>query len=359
MFRQPGKRHNPPGSLSPEPRKPNFEMPSRIHSTRYFLPPTTYTNADFFAEFPELKGSSIEKTGVKSRQVAQKNEVSSDFALAAAELLIAEEGIDRSTIDFILYNSADLDYYTPATSCVLQGKLGLPVTCGAMDIVNGCSSFVYALGMASGIIETMGANNVLLLTSSVLTKFIHPRDKGNRFLFGDGAAATLITRSETPQIGPFVYGTDGAGYEKIIIRDGFARFPLSETSFVERTDEYGNTTSDACFAMDGTAIFLFSNRRVPVLIDGLLAKAALTKNDIDLFIFHQPNVFLNEHLRHKMGIPPERFFHCMENFGNTVQSTIPIAIREAQLAGKLKPGMRVLFAGFGTGLSWAATIARF
>lgn len=334
-------------------------MPAQIHSTRYFLPKTVYSNADFFAEFPELKGSSIEKTGVKTRRIAQKSEVSSDMALAAAELLIKEEGIDKNTIDFILYNSADLDYYTPATACVIQGKLGLPTTCGAMDIVNGCSSFVYALGMASGIIETMGAKNVLLLTSSVLTKYIHPKDKGNRFLFGDGAAATLIMHSDEQMIGPFVYGTDGASYEKIIIKDGFARFPLSETSFVDRTDEYGNTVNDASFDMNGTAIFLFSSKRVPVMIDELLKKASLSKDEIDLFIFHQPNAFLNEHLRHKMGILPERFFHCMENFGNTVQSTIPIAIREAQVAGKLKPGMRVVFAGFGTGLSWAATIAKF
>jgi 3-oxoacyl-[acyl-carrier-protein] synthase-3 len=334
-------------------------MPARIHSTRYFLPKTTFTNADFFAQFPELQGSSIIKTGVKSRQIAQKHEISSDFALAAAELLIQEEGIDRQEIDFVLYNSADLDYYTPATSCVLQGKLGLRNSCGAMDIVNGCSSFVYGTGLAAGIIDTMGASKVLLLTSSVLTKYIHPKDKANRFLFGDGAAATLISRSDTQHLGPYVYGTNGKDYEKIIIRDGSARAPLSDNSLVERTDEYGNVTSDASFAMDGTAIFLFSNRTVPPMIDELLAKASLTKNDIDLFIFHQPNVFLNEHLRNKMGIPEERFFHCMENFGNTVQSTIPIAIREAQVQGRLKPGMKTVLAGFGTGLSWAATIAQF
>jgi 3-oxoacyl-[acyl-carrier-protein] synthase-3 len=228
-----------------------------------------------------------------------------------------------------------------------------------MDIVNGCSSYVYCLGIASGIIDTMGARNVLLLNSSTLTRFIHPKDKANRFLFGDAAAATLITRSEESMIGPYVYGTDGKSYEKIIIRDGFARFPLTESSMLDRTDSYGNVTNDASFEMDGTAIFLFSNRTVPPMIEELLSKAKLVKEDIDLFIFHQPNVFLNEHLRKKMGIAPDRFFHCMENFGNTVQSTIPIAIREAQLAGKLKPGMRVLFAGFGTGLSWSATIARF
>jgi|ERR1044071_6223802 3-oxoacyl-[acyl-carrier-protein] synthase-3 len=334
-------------------------MPCRIKAVRYALPPTVYTNADYFAEFPDMVGSSIEKTGVKIRHIAQKTEVSSDLALLAAENLLREENIEASSIDFLLYNSADLDFYTPATACVVHGKLGLRSDCGAMDIVNGCSSFVYGLGMASGIIETMGARNVLLLTSSFLTRYIHKGDKANRFLFGDGAAATFITRAEQPMIGPFSYGTDGKSYEKIIIRDGFARFPLSETSYADRIDQYGNVTNDASFDMDGTSIFLFSNRVVPPLIKDVLQKASLEKNDIDLFIFHQPNVFLNEHLRKKMDIPEARFFHCMENFGNTVQSTIPIAIREAQLQGKLKPGMTVLLAGFGTGLSWAATIVRF
>lgn len=334
-------------------------MPARIQAIRYALPPTIYTNADYFSEFPDMVGSSIEKTGVKERHIAQKDEVSSDLALLAATKLIEEEGINPQEIDFILYNSADLDFYTPATSCVIQGKLGLRNDCGAMDLVNGCSSFVYSLGIASGIMETMGARNVLLLTSSFLTRYIHKGDKANRFIFGDGAAATFITKSEEQKIGPFVYGTDGKSYQRIIIKDGFARYPLNENSLIERTDAYGNVTNDASFEMDGTSIFLFSNRVVPPMISDLLVKSDLQQSDIDLFIFHQANVFLNEHLRKKMNIPEERFFHCMANFGNTVQSTIPIAIREAQVAGKLKPGMTAVLAGFGTGLSWAATMARF
>lgn len=333
-------------------------MPARLHSVRYALPQKIYSNADYFAEFPEMAGSSIEKTGVKERHIAQAGEVSSDLAVSAALKLIEEERIKREDIDFILYNSADLDYYTPATSCVIQGKLGLRSDCGAMDLVNGCSSFVYSLGIAGGIIETMCARNVLLLTSSFLTRYIHAKDKANRFLFGDGAAATFIVKSDTNSIGPFVYGTDGKSCEKIIIRDGFARNPISESSYTERSDEYGNVTSDACFFMDGTSIFLFSNRVVPPMIEELLQKSGLKKNDIDLFIFHQANEYLNEHLRKKLDISPDRFFHCMQ-YGNTVQSTIPIAIREAQLAGKLKPGMTTVLAGFGTGLSWAAAIARF
>ncbi len=334
-------------------------MPCKIHSTRYSLPRTPFTNDDFFAEFPELRGSSIEKTGVKKRFIAHKDEISADLALSAASTLLNEGKIDPSTIDFLIYNSADLDYYTPSTSCVLHGKLDLGSQCGTMDLVNGCSSYVYCLGIAAGIIETMGARNVLILNSSTLTKFIHSGDKANRFLFGDGAAATLITRSNESAIGPFVYGTDGKNYEKIIIKDGFARYPISEQSLVNRIDPYGNITNDASFDMDGTAIFLFSVRTVPGMITELLERAKLSLNEIDLFIFHQPNVFLNEHLRKKIGISEERFFHCMENFGNTVQSTIPIAIREAQNCGKLKSGMRVVLAGFGTGLSWSSTIVRF
>jgi 3-oxoacyl-[acyl-carrier-protein] synthase III len=334
-------------------------MGARIKAVRYALPPKVYTNTDYFAEFPDMKGSSIQKTGVRERHIAQPGEVSSDLALEAARKLIEEEGINPDEIDFVLYNSADLDYYTPSTSCVIQGKLGLRNNCGAMDLVNGCSSYVYSLGIAAGIMETMGARNVLLLTSSFLTRYIHRGDKANRFLFGDAASASLISYNETPQIGPFVYGTDGKSYERIIIKDGFARFPAIEQSRADRQDEFGNVTNDASFAMDGPAIFLFSNRVVPPMIEELLVKSGKRKEEIDLFIFHQPNMYLNEHLRKKIGIPEDRFFHCMENFGNTVQSTIPIAIREAQLAGKLQAGMTVVFAGFGTGLSWAACVVRF
>jgi 3-oxoacyl-[acyl-carrier-protein] synthase-3 len=334
-------------------------MPVTICGASYHQPKKIYSNQDFFKEFPESIGASLEKTGVVSRAVADKSEVSSDLALAAAEKLIEQENIDRSRIGLLVYCSADFDYYTPATACVLHGKLDLPSSCGAMDLTLGCSAYIYALSAIKGMMETNGIENALLLTASTLTRLIHPKDRSNRFLFGDAGSATLISNKQEGSIGPFVFGTDGKGFEKIMVRDGYLRHPYTNASWIDRKDEFGNVTNDGSFFMDGLNVFLFSVRVVPKMIAEVLAKASMKQDEIDLFIFHQPNVFLNETLRKKMNIPEEKFVHCMDKFGNTVQATIPIAISESIRNGRLKPGMNVLLAGFGVGLSWAATIVRF
>ncbi len=334
-------------------------MPSKILATNYHLPKKIYSNQDFFEEFPDSIGKSLEKTGVLQRSIAEKGEVSSDFALAAAEKLIEENKIDKSTIDLLVYCSYDHDYYTPSTACVIHGKLDLPKSCAAFDLGLGCSGYVYSLAVINGLMETTGMRNALLLTSSSLTRFFHMDDKPDKFIFGDAGSASLISNHPSGGIGPFVFGTDGKGYDKIIVKDGFMRAPISETSFVDEKDEFGNHSNPASFKMDGVSVFLFSVRVVPPMIRELLEKASMSIDDIDLFIFHQPNVYLNETLRKKIGIPVEKFVHCMDLFGNTVQATIPIAINESIKNGRLKPGMKVVLAGFGVGLSWAGTIAKF
>lgn len=335
-------------------------MPAFINAISYHLPERIVTNEEFYTRFPAGKGSGLDKIGVSERHIVGENETASDLAVQAAEKLFAEQGIDRSTIDFVLFCAQEFDYYTPTTACVIQQRLGLPRNCGALDYNLGCSGFAYGLGVAKGLIEGMGAKNVLLLTASTLTKTFHPGDRSSHFIFGDGAAATLITRSDDARdIGPFVYGSDGQRFEKIIVRDGGARNALSETSHDAITDEFGNTTSRDTFYMDGTGVLLFTLKTVPAMVNETLAKAGLGVNEIDLFVFHQANCYMNEMLRKKLGIPEEKFVHCMDHFGNTVSSTIPIALYESRKNGRLKPGMRVLVAGFGTGLSWACTIVRF
>jgi 3-oxoacyl-[acyl-carrier-protein] synthase-3 len=334
-------------------------MASTISAISYYLPEKIYSNENFFHDFPEAKQASMEKIGVKKRHIVAPGQTASDLAFEAAEKLFAEHNIDRSQIDFLLVSILEHDYYTPSTACVLHGKLGLKKQCGALDFDLGCSAYVYGLGLADGVMKSMGAKNVLLLTTSVLTHTFHEKDRSSHFVFGDAGAATLLTVSEKENLGPFVFGTDGSGYEKIIVQDGGARNPLTENSSQEIADEFGNVTSRDTFSMDGLGVFYFSMRTVPSMIEELLGKSGMTMNDIDLFIFHQPNVFLNETLRKKLGIPAEKFVHCMEETGNTVASTIPIAIYESRKNGRLKPGMKVLLAGFGVGLSWSATIARF
>lgn len=330
-----------------------------IEAISYYLPEAIYSNEDFFLDFPEAKDSNLEKVGVLKRHIVGAGQTASDLAVLAAEKLFSEHSIDRNEIDFILLAFMGPDYYMPSSSGIVHARLGLRNNCGAMDVEIGCSAFGYALGVAAGLIEAAGVKKILVLTSSTLTNTIHPKDRGSRFVFGDGAAATLITAGGEGKLGPFGFGNNGEGFDKIIVRDGGQRNPLSPQSYVERTDEYGKVICDANYFMDGLGVFQFSIKWVPGFVAELLEKANLQKEDIDLYVFHQPNVVLNETLRKKIGIPEEKFVHCIAEMGNTVQSTIPIALYECIKNGRLKRGMRVLTAGFGVGLSWSGAIIRY
>jgi 3-oxoacyl-[acyl-carrier-protein] synthase III len=330
-----------------------------IKAISYFLPEKIFSNDEFFESFPDTipQKDNYARIGVKERRVVDQNVTATDLGVSASLLLFSEHSVDPGDIDFILFCALEFDYQLPSSSCIIQQKLGLKTNCGATDFNLGCSGYVYGLAMAKGLIESAGLKNILLITSSTLTKTIHKNDKSSRFVFGDGAAATLISARENEKgMGSFVFGTDGKRADKIIIRDGAARHPISESSYIEHSDEYGNVTTNANFYMEGTSVFLFGLKTVPAMISELLEKEKLNIDEIDLFIFHQANLFLIDTIRTKMKIPEEKVFNYMESIGNTVAATIPIALCEAIKEGKAKPGQRILLAGFGVGLSWAATI---
>ncbi len=332
-------------------------MKASVKAISYYLPEKIYSNEDFFTEFPEALANkdNLLKIGVKKRHIIHPDELASDIAVKAAEKLFAEHKIKPEEIDFLLFCAQEFDYYTPSSACVIQERLHLPTTCGALDYNLGCSGFVYGLSLAKGLIESSGLKNILLLTSSTLTKKFHLKDRSARFVFGDGAAATLISAGENKGIGEFIFGTDGTGKNKIIVKDGGARNPLTVSSAKENTDEFGNTSDDASFFMNGTGVFTFGLKTVPKIINDLLIKENKTIEEIDLFIFHQANLFLIDNIRKKLELPEQKVFNYMENTGNTVSSSIPIALHEALKCGRAKKGDTVLLAGFGVGLSWAAT----
>lgn len=332
-------------------------MPCKIEHISYYLPSGTFTNDDFFEVFPELKiNENLKKIGVEQRVVSAKDELASDMGIKAAQKLFQETGILPNQIDFLIYSSLDLDYYTPATSIYIHKQLGLSDSCGTLDTTHGCSAFVYALMIAKGMIEASGFKNVLLVNAYTLTKTLHPKDKASRFVFGDAATATLLTHSDKICIGQCVVGTESAGMEKIILRDGGQRNPLNENSYNEVGDEYGNITANANLFMDGTGVFLFSIRRVPLVVKQTLEKNNLVLDDIDVFIFHQANLYMIGAIAKKIGIPPEKIFNNMQKIGNTVGCTIPIALAQATHQGKIKTGNKVMIVGFGVGLSWSATV---
>ena len=328
-------------------------MDAYINAIAYYLPEKVVTNEQLVEEFPEWSVEKIaKKVGINERHIAAEDETAGDMAFKAAEKLIVENNVDNGTIDFVLLCTQSPDYFLPSTSCIIQSRLGLPTKCGAFDFNLGCSGYEYGLAVAKGLIMSGVAKNILLLTAETYNKHIHPKDKGNRTIFGDGASATLISTEGFAKIGEFVLGSDGSGYDRLIHKTGAMRHYQPLNDFHE--DENGTPLSSDHLFMDGKAIFDFTSDIVPPMIDETLKKNNLTSDDVDLYVFHQANKYMINYLRKLMEIDKDKFYVFMETVGNTVSSTIPIALCEAQKEGCLHGN--VILAGFGVGLSYGATI---
>jgi 3-oxoacyl-[acyl-carrier-protein] synthase-3 len=333
-------------------------MGAFIKGISYYLPQQELSNEELAALFPEWGVEKIAaKIGIDTRHIAADDEFASDMAIAAANKLFADHNIQPSEIDFILYCTQSPDYFLPTTACIIQDKLNIPVKAGALDFNLGCSGYVYGLALAKGLISAGIAQNILLLTAETYSKFIHKNDKGNRTIFGDGATATQISTSGYAKIGEFVLGTNGAGAENLIVKQGGIRHPAKKTNPV--SDEYGNESSDSNLYMNGPEIFSFTSEEIPPLIEETLLKNEVLKTEISQFIFHQANQYMLTHLRKKLDIAPENFYINMGQFANTVSSTIPIAMAEALKEKDTAAGTKWLLAGFGVGYSWGATVITF
>ena len=331
-------------------------MSAYLKAISYYLPEKIITNEDLAKEFPEWTADKITvKIGVTERHVVTDKETAVDLAINAAEKLFLEHKIDRKSIDFILFCTQSPDYFLPASACIIQDKLNIPTSCGALDFNQGCSGFVFGLSVAKGLVVAGIASNVLLLTSETYTKHIHPKDKSNRTIFGDAAAATLISTEGFAEIGNFDFGTDGSGAKNLIVKTGGMRykFPVDDITY----DNDGNPLSSDYLYMNGGEIFNFTADAVPVLVNNVLKNNDLADNDISLYVFHQANKYMINYLRKLIGIDKDKFYIYMSKVGNTVSSTIPIALYEANKENLLTGN--VLIAGFGVGYSWGGTILSF
>jgi len=329
-----------------------------IKGISYYLPEKVLTNEDLIMEFPEWSVEKVTaKIGISQRHIAGENETASDMAVIAGANLINEYKIDKESIDFVLLCTQSPDYFLPASSCLIQERLGLRTNIGALDFNQGCSGFIYGLSLAKGLICAGIASNVLLLTSETYSKHIHLKDKGNRTIFGDAAAATLVSTTGFSEIGEFSLGTDGRGAGNLIVETGGLR--SKDMKNILEWDENGNPLSPDNLYMNGSEIFNFTIDTVPQLIKDTLSKNGLSHEEIDLFVLHQANKFILEFLRKKLKIDQEKFFYFLENVGNTVSSTIPIALKEAINEGQISEGRNCLIAGFGVGYSWGGTVLKF
>jgi 3-oxoacyl-[acyl-carrier-protein] synthase-3 len=325
------------------------------------LPEGKLTNIELAECFDDWTEEKIfKKVGIKERRVAEKDEFVSDLAEKAAKKLFNRNDIDPSSIDFIILCTQSPDYLIPTTACILQDKLNIPTTSGALDFNLGCSGFVYGISLAKSLLYDGTANNVLLIMSETYTKHINFNDKSTRTIFGDGAAAILLKNdSEKPKIGKFIFGTDGKGAENLIIHSSGMKLKKSESSKKDVTDKYGNTRTMENLYMNGPKVFEFVMEYIPPVVLNILEKNDMKMDEVDLFVFHQASAYMLEKLRRKIKIPKEKFFVCLENFGNTVSASIPIALKEAEISGKLIKGQKVMILGFGVGYSWAGTIIEY
>lgn len=321
-------------------------MEAFIKHISYYLPSNKVSNEDIVSQFPEWDSEKIiQKIGVKNRNISSADQYTSDMATEAVNALCIEHKIDKADIDYLIVCTQSPDYFLPTTACIVQNKAGLSTNCAAIDINQGCSGYIYGLSLAKGLIVSKIAKNVVLVTAEMYSKHIHKMDKGNRSIFGDAASATLISDEGMYRIGAFSLGSDGSGFENLIVKNGAMR--------TQKTLD-NSEPNDNNLYMNGPEIFNFTAKAVPELISKTLEKNNESLESIDQFIFHQANTFMLEYLRKKINIAKDKFLIDMENYGNTVSSTIPIALKNR--TDKSLEDNKILLAGFGVGYSWGALV---
>lgn len=328
--------------------KHELNKQAHITAMTYILPTNIEDNTD-----RRLR----RKTGIVHRHICPDDMTAADMAQKAAERLFASE-VRRDNIDYILFCTQSPDYPVPTTACVLQHKLQIPQSAGALDFNLGCSGYIYGLGLAKGLIETGQAGHVLLLTAETYSKYIHPEDHATRSVFGDAATATLIEEVEDTIDGihSFVYGTDGGGAEQLIVPVGGMRHRFVETKETISEDEHGNRRTNRNVYMDGPAIVNFALEVVPKTVDEILKKSALQREDIDYYVFHQANHFMLSYLRQKCGLLECPYWEDVSEYGNTVSNSIPIALTDLLRKEPRKRFENVMLVGFGVGLSWGGCL---
>ena len=328
-----------------------------IKAISYYLPEKIVTNEELVEEFPEWSVEKVAaKVGVDSRHLAAPDETAGDMAEKAARKLFAEYDISPKSIDFVMLCTQSPDYFLPSTACILQDRLGIPTSAGAFDYNLGCSGCIYGMAMAKGLITAGIAKNILLLTAETYNKYLHPSDKSNRSIFGDGAAACLISTEGFAEIGEFVLGTDGSGYKHLIVKTGASR--KKEKTGVESIDDDGHIRREDYLYMDGSAIFNFTLDAVPAMMKQVLEKNNLEKDQIDYYVFHQANKFMLNTIRKVCVLPKDKFYINLAETGNTVSSTVLIGLKDCITNKIIKTGDNVMISGFGVGLSWGGVILK-
>lgn len=351
----------------------------RIVGIDYALPERIVTNEEVAKNSKWTADEIYIKLGIKERHVVSENETASDLAFLAARQTLDKFGVAADQIDLLIFCSQCPDYALPTSACLLQNRLGISTRCAAFDFNLGCSGYVYGLAIASSMMRTGCASKALLLTGETYSKYLSPDDFSVKSIFGDAGTATILemagleaagveaagleaagleaegleAEGDASFVGPFTLCSDGSGGKRLVVGGSGGRKMENDPTLALAPEGEKNF-----LFMDGPEIFAFTTRVVPPMVKQFLRENDWTWDDFDWVVFHQANKFILDYLRNACRIPAEKFVYGVENVGNTVSNTIPIALAELGKVGRLRRGQRILAVGFGVGYSWGCCAIR-
>lgn len=319
-------------------------MKAKIIGVGSAIPAKTVTNDDL-SKIVETNDEWIRsRTGIRERRVADDQTATSDLAIEAAEKALRAAKLDAAELDLIIVGTTSPDTLFPSVACIVQDKIKASKA-AAFDVSAACSGFNYALTVATSFIENGTYKNILVIGADTLTKYLDWTDRGTCILFGDAAGAVVLTATDKNEgVLASWLKAEGALGRYLVMPGGGSRDPAEQNGrFIK---------------MDGQEVFKFAVRALEESLQAVLRKAKLTVNDVDLFIPHQANTRIIDHVTKKLGLPKEKVYVNLQRYGNTSAASIPLALDEALAAGRIKPGAIVVLAGFGAGLTAGANIIK-
>jgi 3-oxoacyl-[acyl-carrier-protein] synthase-3 len=322
-----------------------------IKSIATYFPKNRVENEELIRRFGLSTKFLMDKVGVASRAIADKGETTSDMCFAAAQLLFKKNpALDPSAVDLLVVCTQNPDYRLPHTSALLQDRLNLPNSVAAFDINLGCSGYIYSLAVCKSLIESLGFENVVLLTADPYSKVLDPKDSSSAAVFGDAATATWLSNRADNTIGLFTFGTDGSRAEDLIIKAGGVKFPLLGGG----NNPSGEPLEDPFLRMNGKRLFRFIKKTVPNDVRMCIKKNKIRLEEIDYFIFHQASKYAVDTLREDLNLEESKVVCNMLHSGNTISSSIPSVLQT--VLEKEESGKKIILSGFGVGLSWGSCL---
>ena len=314
----------------------------RIDGVSACVPKNSVSNLDYALLTERERQLFVKTTGIEKRRLADRSITTSDLCFHAAEKLIEELGWDKREIGLLIFVTQSPDYLIPATAPILQNRLGLSTQTMAFDINLGCSGYVYGLSVGSSLVSSKAATKALLLVGDVSYYLVPENNRSTYPLFGDAGSATALSFQQGQKM-DFNLQSDGSGYDAIIVPDGGCKNPFNN-----------DLKCDASMSLDGMKVFNFSLREVAPNVRELLKFIGDPKEKFEYYVFHQANLLMNEAIRKKLDIGPERVPYSLREFGNTVSASIPLTM-VTELRGQLRQKkINLILAGFGVGLSWGS-----